>query len=683
MTTIDELGRQAATAARAEAAEMAVARVESGLEQLRLDVPIVVTPPRPRLGGRRWAMIGAAAALIAAAVVAVVVNASDREHDRLAPAAPSTEVTTPSTEAVATTAVTSTEVAVTTPTPVVAPSDAIAVSFDALPPAFPARSFVGMTDQTAVPYVAIGDSWIVTVDQNAPTATLIDPFSPATPQIVPLDVHTTGSIATGPGDVLYAVVQGDGIDMSLDAIALSGDRAGQVVASAPVGAVAFAEAPTGVLGHGNDGIIDRRTGATLLGYVDPTGAPVSLGRDAHTVGTILGDVGAGDLIVRDPDGNHDWHLAIRRDPSEGVVSLIPQSPVAPSSHGGALVHTIIGKDQTVVAVLAADGTGAWYSLADGWQVAASDLDGTILVRLNGGTVELARLDPPQRIDFLDQQAAPHQRVSFAVTLPTTLTTADPCTAADLDVVPTAEGAAGTVFGVLNIRNKGDEPCTITGVPDVALTDDGGNVVQSTDPALLGQPGAQPIILVRDSWASSILGPIASNVCGGNASSQLRLTIAADSINVPFPVSRPYEAQQCSPDLDLPKVPGALAVQAFTPVEANPDIVSPLDGLRIALDAPAKVRAGDVLRYDLVIPGPFDISDSDCPVYTETLANASAQLLLNCHVGEGIHATTGEPVRFHIELPIPADATPGPATLSWAPIEPASTPVTADVIIIGP
>ena len=58
------------------------------------------------------------------------------------------------------------------------PTDAIAVSHDDLPPAFPATILVGMTDQTQAPLVAIGDTHIVTVAGS--TATLIDPFDPAT-----------------------------------------------------------------------------------------------------------------------------------------------------------------------------------------------------------------------------------------------------------------------------------------------------------------------------------------------------------------------------------------------------------------------------------------------------------------------------------------------------------------------
>ncbi|HEX2783643.1 MAG TPA: hypothetical protein VHN36_08660, partial [Ilumatobacteraceae bacterium] len=303
MTTIDEMGRQAATSARADAAHMAADRMESGLEGLRLDGSPMVAAPRRGIDPRRWVTLGTAAALIAAAIVALVVDANESADRRVVPGGSTTQVTTAST-AVATTSVASTGEPTPTEVPVLSIADAITVSHDALPPAFPAKSFLGATDQSHLPLVAIGDTRIVTVDGS--TATLFDPFSPTSPDNPPtpvlLDATPAGNIAAGPGDVLYGVVQGTDPLMSLDAFALSGDRAGQVILSAPISAAAFAEAPTGVLGHGADGIIDRRTGELLLAYVDQTGVPTSLGRPAHDVTITAGDPASRSLVVHDPDG---------------------------------------------------------------------------------------------------------------------------------------------------------------------------------------------------------------------------------------------------------------------------------------------------------------------------------------------------------------------------------------------
>jgi hypothetical protein len=698
MTTIDEIGRRAAGAARADAAALAATEVEAGLDRLRLGNAPVVAIPRTSRDPRRWLMLGTAIAVAAAAIIALVINANEGESRRVVPGGSSTQVTTASTSVVSTGAPDTTELTNVTAPAVTTPADAIAVIYLTPPPAYPATpiaSVAAPAAPTQMPLVAISDSWIVTVDTVASTATLINRYSPGDPpQVVPLAAGLVGtSVAAGPGDVLYGVVQGNGADMSLDAIALSGDRAGQVVAFAPISAVEFAEAPNGVFGHGADGIIDRRTGKVLLGYVDVTGQPVSIGRAVHTVGTILGEVASSDVVIRDPDGKHDWHLAIQRDPAS-PGALKGEVPPAPSSHGGAVVLTAVGRPvastsdiasptEPVVAVLAADGTGTWYSLADGWQVAASDLDGTILMRRAGNTVELARLDPPQRIDFVNQPAAPHQRVEYAVTLPTTLTSAAPCTIDNLAIAPTTEGAMGTTYGVLSVRNKGSQPCQVAGAPDVALLDDAGNVVQSLDPALLADTSSPPVVLEPDSWATSLLGPIASNVCGGNQSSQFRLTIGGGSATIPYEVSRPFDSQQCDPSNNKAATPGALPVQSFAAVQPNTDGAPAFDFLQVTLDAPATVRAGDVLHYDVVMAAPTSEQSLDsrtCPVYTETLGTASGQFLLNCTSGNGVVVGVGETVRFHVELAIPANATPGATTLAWTPIEPTGTAITTTVTI---
>ena len=702
MTTIDELGRLASAGVRADAADMAAARVESGLERLRLDIGPIVTAPRRGRDPRRWITIGVAAALVAAAVVALVVNANEKQAPRFVPSTEvsPTQATTPPTQQTSPpTTVADTELPATTQAPAVVPADAISVAHDALPPAYPARAFASVdapADPTRLRPVAIGESRIVIVDSDTATATLIDLLSPdSPPQQVPLSAAPVGYLATGPGDVLYGVVQGTDPLMSLVAIALSGDRAGQVLASAPIGAAAFAEAPVGVLGHGPDGIIDRRTGNTLLGYVDATGAPTSLGRPAHSVGIIAGDMVSGDPVIRDPDGAHDWPLVIERDPSY-PGSYTGEIAGAPSSHGGAVVWTAVGPPdnssadvpsptEPVVAVLAADGTGTWYQLVDGWQVAASDLDGTILQRRVGDKIELARLDPPQRFDYHFLPAAPHQRLEFAATLPTTLTTATPCTIGDLALEPAADGAMGTVYGGLWVRNKADQPCQISGVPDVAFLDDAGNVVQSTDPALLTQPAAVAIVLEHDSSTAAQLGAIASNVCGGNESSQFRLTVGGQSQVVPFAVGRPFDPQQCDPSNNQSPTPGALAAQPFDAVQPNPDVANPFDSLDVTLEVPPTVRVGDVLRYDVVVSARTDpqvISTDNCPIYSETLGFEVGQFLLNCNGTDGILISPGDPVRFHIELPISPKATLGPATLSWTPIEPTGPTVTAAVTIIA-
>ena len=100
------------------------------------------------------------------------------------------------------------------------------------------------------------------------------------------------------------------------------------------------------------------------------------------------------------DGSRQWTLAIERHP-EWPPQFAGESPPAPTSDGAGVYWTYVGppiegdefsQTMPVVAVLDADGTGAWHTVPTGWQVVASDIGGTVFARRVGDTVELARLD---------------------------------------------------------------------------------------------------------------------------------------------------------------------------------------------------------------------------------------------------------------------------------------------------
>jgi len=448
-----------------------------------------------------------------------------------------------------------------------------------------------------------------------------------------------------------------------------------------------------VLGRGATGIIDRRTGATLLGYVDSDGAPTPADEPSHPLSVTAGST-ADDMTIHDPDGAHDWRLAVERDPAwPGAGDAGVDSPPAASSHGGAIVVTSVGPaaDPTadiqyptvpVVAVLAADGTGSWYSLADGWVVAASDVSGTILSRYVDDRLELARLDPPQRFDFLDTPAALNQRPQFAITLPTSLTTAPPCTVDQLAATVTRDGAMGSLYGTLLVHNTSPIACAVSGVPDVALVDDGGEIVQSTDASVAATTGPT-VVLVPNSWARAFLGRIGSNVCGGQASSRLQLTLAGNSSTIDFANGRPFDAGNCDPSNDVPNHEGGLMVEPFGLTTPN-DGGDPFAGAALQLTAPTSAAAGSVVQFDLAITGGeigTVLTADDCPIYEVSLGSLTAQYLLNCDErAGGVLIDAGETVVFHLQLALPADLPPGPATLTWTAAEPAGASVTAPITI---
>ena len=60
------------------------------------------------------------------------------------------------------------------------------------------------------------------------------------------------------------------------AIPTDGPRAGQVVASAPIDLTYYTHTHPSVLGLGAIGVVDKRTGETLIDFVDTSGEPLQV-----------------------------------------------------------------------------------------------------------------------------------------------------------------------------------------------------------------------------------------------------------------------------------------------------------------------------------------------------------------------------------------------------------------------
>lgn len=418
MDTIDDIGRRAAATLLADAD--AVADVEAGLDRIRADAPSPAHAPVTR---RRWAVVGAAAAIIVAFIAGVLVSNRASDGPRLLPATnppvstvdaptptsatpttvPATVATTSSPTSPATTTTTATDG--TTPPP----ADGLSVSYLDPPPLLEPAVFaiLDLPDAGAFGGVGVTEDGAVVIDRVNSNAVLVD-WNGST-STVPLDVVPYPMLA-GPGDVLYGLVY-ESIDyesidestqpaMAIQAIALSGDRAGQVVASEQLSWAAY-ELATNSFGHGPSGVLDLigQVGQQVLGYVDPSGAPMPTMLDVRPVFIDDSDV------VRREDGGVSWPLEIERHP-QSPTPYTGYSPPAPTADGGAVVWTGIGPPETpgdhldypdnsmwVVGFLAPDGSARWNRIPDGWWVAASDLWGTVLARSDGEQLQLATPAP--------------------------------------------------------------------------------------------------------------------------------------------------------------------------------------------------------------------------------------------------------------------------------------------------
>ena len=245
---------------------------------------------------------------------------------------------------------------------------------------------------TIVPQAAVlADGAVILVDERQPIAYVVARDGSASS--VTLDVTPKLLVAT-PGPVVYGLEAPAGGALEFVAVSLAGPTAGQVVARQPVADPSlYLELPTGTFGSTPDGIVDRvrQPGAVMIDHVDVSGAPATV--DAGP----LWQIDENNVVT---DGSRQWPLAIERHP-EWQPQFAGESPPAPTSDGVGVYWTYVGppiegdefsSTLPVIAVLAADGKGAWHTVPTGWQVVASDIGGTVFARRVGDTVELARLD---------------------------------------------------------------------------------------------------------------------------------------------------------------------------------------------------------------------------------------------------------------------------------------------------
>ena len=414
MTTIDDLGRRAAAAALEDARR--TADVEARLAELRGGSAVRVAPkisPRPR----RWLVLASAAAVVAMiAGIAVIVRQQDGQTqvkpivDTSVTATPPAS-TTASPTTVTETTVTETTVSQTSSVPTtVAPSAPVgpAVSYRDPPPMFEPVVFATVpitrdptnnASAARIPDMAVMEGAVAVVDMHGTTILIVDSETGAI-RSVPADVMPMLPVG-GPGDVLYGIDSAyEGADgFHFVAIALSGARAGEVVASNPVDMIHYLEIGPGVFGHGLTGIVDRarNVGTQVIQYVDVNGDPAALTPSVPFF-TMLDDVVSG------TDPSMSWSLEIERHPDAAEL-YVGEAPPAATLDEAAVVWTWIGPaagspddfpppTMPVVAWLNADGTVAWRQLPEGWQVVSSDLWGTLLAHQIDDHVELAWLTPP-------------------------------------------------------------------------------------------------------------------------------------------------------------------------------------------------------------------------------------------------------------------------------------------------
>jgi hypothetical protein len=512
--TIDEIARQAADEVLYDIGTRMDAT--AGLERIRTEAAFDAGKASRRVSIRRWIVLASAAAVIIAVTTAIVASGDDVQHRvSSVPVGPSLEPTssavewpttsaspratndvpptgatsaeTPSTETVSTDGETFSTIAVSyisveidRSLPVLAPMPFASVQ---LAPTTPPPGEAPPETEIAV----TADGGAIVFDPVAQSASIIDA---AGRSIDSIDIgFSLSSIVAGPGNVLYGLRQGSGIQLDMVAVALTGPKRGIVLENAPVPAVTYSELPIGAFGLGPTGIVDRvrDVGRQVIGYVDEHGDPTTMD------GTATVTIDSSNVVRR--DGGATWNLQIVRDPQWAGPETGP-SPAAPSSNGGATYWTGLqtaspaGANSSlptpaidVAVALYADESGQAWILPAGWRVAASDVWGTLLAHETTDGIQLARFpsDADQHPDSSGLTSA-DLTADFArpCTVPKGTTIPGPIEGSRLTIIQTAS-ASFPIVGTVEVTADGSsttatQPDAIIGPTSISAT---GDVIAAT------------------------------------------------------------------------------------------------------------------------------------------------------------------------------------------------------------
>lgn len=241
-------------------------------------------------------------------------------------------------------------------------------------------------------------------------------------------------------------------------------------------------------------------------------------------------------------------------------------------------------------------------------------------------------------------------------LPTTIpkTDAPPCTANNLSLVGTApSGLTGDHGLIVQLRNIGRKACLLSGTPDVAAKGPGLPDINATDRPMLSfgersdtAPSKTVFLFVEASAACARPG---------------QYPTVYSTIDISYPMG----GELVLKDVKLPEYCG-IAVSPFYSVKPSPQYPSPpTQNLIPSLVLPASVKAGGTLSYEVDVSNPLDkaVVLSPCPIYMEYSSfRASFLYHLNCSSVRSIppHGV----VHYQMEMPIPADAPTGEASIHW-------------------
>jgi hypothetical protein len=238
-----------------------------------------------------------------------------------------------------------------------------------------------------------------------------------------------------------------------------------------------------------------------------------------------------------------------------------------------------------------------------------------------------------------------------------------CATASLSINMVRRGIVGdgTYAYIYRARNIGSSACYVSGTPSVDIAGKpvalGANVL-NVSPGPLA-PGASATFAIMQTTRVNCTAKLRRGV---TATKAVRPLLRFGRQAVPAASAGIVLTSNC--------VTAHVTPIGLPMTEPKPDRFS---GLRVGLAVPARVAAGQVLRFAVTItnPTPAAVRLSRCPSYEMGLSIAPAKAYkLNCSAAPAIGA--GQSRTYEMQFSIPANAPAGLAKIGWFLLNPNRT-----------
>lgn len=230
------------------------------------------------------------------------------------------------------------------------------------------------------------------------------------------------------------------------------------------------------------------------------------------------------------------------------------------------------------------------------------------------------------------------------------------------------------FGVIEVRNRSDEPCTLQGRVPARLLADGRPVpIRSSDS--INEESERRVTAVPPGEGATLRVDWSAPFCGGDVSREqaVEVTLPRDGGTLVAPVAEPRQPA-CSSSETHPELRSVLSSSGFDELRPPTTLATTFEPLRPTVTGPSTAPSGGELRYVVTLENPTDaaIPLDPCPGYIEErfstgdaqvqAVNESSMYRLNCRTVAAVPARGS--VRFEVRSRVPRVEAGRTLSITW-------------------